>query len=249
MTNVLVTFIIFVLFPGLILGFILVSRYLRYKETQTMIEHGITPPPQQPIIAMPPPQQQAPPMQQTPPMQQAPYVAPMPPPMSGMPARPAMQPPPPQMRPPMPPPPPPMPPRPSRAQLTWGFVLTGVGLGLTFALWPIGLIANSAAGESGVHFPLGLGPWMLAGFIPLFVGLALILAHVISQPEQQVQSAQHLAPPRFVNGGYGAPAVAPPPPSVATMPPAVTAIPDAPPPELPLFDDLPPASDETHPPG
>lgn len=240
MTSVLVFFIIFVLFPGIILGFILTSRYLRYKETQTMIEHGITPPPPQPIIAMPPPQQAQP-------VQQMPYVAPMPPAMSGMPA---MQPLPPQMRPPMPPPAPPMPPRQNRSQLTWGLVLTGVGIGLTLALWPIGWIANSAAGESGVHFPLGLGPWMLAGFIPLFVGLALILAHIISQPERNVQqTAHHVPPPPFVNSSYGAPSVAPPPPPAAAMPPAVTAIPDAPPPDLPLFEDISPAPDETRPPG
>jgi hypothetical protein len=228
MTSVLVFFIIFVLFPAIILGFILTSRYLRYKETQTMIEHGITPPPPQPIIAMPPPQ--------APPVQQMPYAAPMPPMRAGgMPA---------PMRP-MPPQAPPMAPRPSRSQLTWGLVLTGVGIGLTLALWPIGWIANSAAGESGVHFPLGLGPWMLAGFIPLFVGLALILAHIISQPERNVQSAHHMAPPPFVNSGYGAPPVAPPPPPAAAMPPAVTAIPDAPPPDLPLFEDIPPVPDET----
>jgi hypothetical protein len=184
MTGVLVTFIIFVLFPGIILGFILISRYLRYKETQTMIEHGIMPPPPQPVMPIMPPAM--PP--QPPPMVPPPYAAPMPPPMAAMPVM-----------------PPPMPQRPSRAQLTWGFVLTGVGLGLTLALWPIGWIANSASGESGVHFPLGLGPWMLAGFIPLFVGLALILVHVISQPERGVQRAHPGLPPS-VQGAQRGPA-------------------------------------------
>jgi hypothetical protein len=177
MSGVLITFIIFVLFPGIILGFILLSRYLRYKETQTMIEHGITPPPPKPVMpAMPTLPPQAPPM---PP----PYAAPMPPA--------AMRP--------MPPPPvmPPAPQRPGRAQLTWGLVLSGVGIALTLALWPIGFIANSASGESGVHFPLGLGPWMLGGFIPLFVGIALILAHVIAQPER---GTHQTSPQTFANG-------------------------------------------------
>lgn len=146
MSDVLIFFIVFVLFPGLILGFILLSRYLKYRETLAMIEHGITPP--QP------------------------------------------QPPPPPMMPPMPM----MPPQPpivvnrsqggaGRGTLIWGLVLSGVGLALTLALWPIGFIANSASGNS-VNFPLGLGPWMLAGFTPLFVGLALILAFVIMRPER-----------------------------------------------------------------
>ncbi|MCA1724120.1 MAG: hypothetical protein LC748_07725, partial [Thermomicrobia bacterium] len=51
MTGVLTAFIIFVLFPGIILGFILLSRYLKYRETLTMIQHGITPP--QPMMPAP----------------------------------------------------------------------------------------------------------------------------------------------------------------------------------------------------
>ncbi len=188
MSGVLVAFIIFVLFPGIILGFILLSRYLRFKETQTLIEHGITPP-QQPVMPMMPP----PMPPQVPPMA-PPYAAPMPPPGSAPPAMGPMPPSMPVMQ-------PPVPPRPSRAQLTWGLVLTGIGVALTFALWPIGWIANSASGESGVHFPLGLGPWMLAGFIPLFVGLALILAHVIAQPERSVQRVHQATPPLYPNGG------------------------------------------------
>lgn len=141
MQGVLIFFIIFVLFPGVILGFILLSRYLKYRETLTMIQHGITPPPpMMPPMKMPPP---------------------MPPPVvvpqgnSGT----------------------------GRGTLIWGLVLAGIGMALTLALWPIGFIANSASGNS-VNFPLGLGPWMLAGFVPLFVGLALILGYVITRPER-----------------------------------------------------------------
>lgn len=133
MASALTALIVFGIFPGLIFGFVLLSRYLKYRETKMLLEHGITPP--QPSYPPPPT-----------PMSQV------------MPSRPA--------------------PHRSRAQLTWGLVLSGVGLALTLGLWPIGLIANGAMGEGGPRFPLGIGPWMLGGFIPLFVGLALILGHV-----------------------------------------------------------------------
>ncbi len=143
MTGVLVAFIIFVLFPGVILGFILLSRYLKYRETLTMIQHGITPP-----LPPPPPMRPAPPM-----MPRPPVVVPQRNEGAG------------------------------RGTLIWGLVLSAIGLALTLALWPIGFIANSASGNS-VNFPLGLGPWMLAGFVPLFVGLALILGYVVTRPER-----------------------------------------------------------------
>lgn len=151
MGGVLTAFIIFVLCPSVILGYNLLSRYLKYRETLMMLEHGITPP-----------QPQLPPMQM---LQGAPMY-----PMPQMPA----------------PPPPPVvvynnQNGAGRGMMVWGLVLAGIGLGLTFALWPIGFIANSASGGS-VNFPLGLGPWMLAGFVPLFVGLALILGYVMMRP-------------------------------------------------------------------
>jgi hypothetical protein len=163
MNDVLGLFIVFVLFPGVILGFILLSRYLKYRETLTMIEHGITPPPPPAPPVMVPPQQ----------MYGMPPMRPMPP----MPPRPVQQ----QGG-------------PGRGTLIWGLVLSGIGLALTLALWPIGFIANSASGNT-VTFPLGLGPWMLAGFVPLFVGLALILGFVIMRPERgsapSLPPAQH----------------------------------------------------------
>lgn len=55
----------------------------------------------------------------------------------------------------------------------WGLGVAGFGLGLSLTLWPIGYIAGI---ERTFHAPLHLGPWMAAGFIPLFIGLALILA-------------------------------------------------------------------------
>ncbi len=138
MQGALIILILFVFFPGIILGFILLSRYLKYRETLTMIQHGITPP--QPMMAPPP-------------MPRPPVAV-----QQGNGGG-------------------------GRATLIWGLVLTGIGIALTLALWPIGFIANSASGNS-INFPLGLGPWMLAGFVPLFVGLALILGYVITRPER-----------------------------------------------------------------
>jgi hypothetical protein len=166
MTGVLTAFIIFVLFPGIILGFILLSRYLKYRETLTMIEHGITPPP--------PPPPMMPSMPTMPMMPQRPPVVVVNRGQGGA----------------------------GRGTLIWGLVLSGVGLALTLALWPIGFIANSASGNS-VNFPLGLGPWMLAGFIPLFVGLALTLAYVIMRPERE-SGPNPPAPFPTGEGGAGA---------------------------------------------
>ncbi len=163
MDGVLTAFIIFVLFPGVILGFILLSRYMKYRETLTMIQHGITPP--QP---MPPRMMPVPPMMPRPPVVVSQGNG------GG-----------------------------SRAMLIWGLVLVGIGIALTLALWPIGFIANSASGNS-VTFPLGLGPWMLAGFVPLFVGLALILGYVITRPERSPNP-----PASFPTGKGGAAGVYP----------------------------------------
>lgn len=162
MTGVLTAFIIFVLFPGIILGFILLSRYLKYRETLTMIQHGITPPPP-PMMKPPPPMMPRPPVM----VQQVNGGA-------------------------------------GRGTLIWGLVLSAIGLALTLALWPIGFIANSASGNS-VTFPLGLGPWMLAGFVPLFVGVALILGYVVTRPERSPNpppSPQGI--PGFPGGTYPA---------------------------------------------
>ncbi len=158
MAGVLTAFIIFVLFPGIIFGFILLSRYLKYRETLTMIQHGITPP--QPI---PPRMMSPPPMMPRPPV--------------GVPQGNGGA---------------------GRGTLIWGLVLTGIGIALTLALWPIGFIANSASGNS-INFPLGLGPWMLAGFVPLFVGLALTLSYVITRPERSPNP-----PAPFLTGEGGA---------------------------------------------
>lgn len=70
-------------------------------------------------------------------------------------------------------------PRPERNRdgkdaLRWGIVITAVGTALCLGLYPLG--ANF-----GDIYPYGLGPWMLLGFVPLFVGLALILIYVLTR--------------------------------------------------------------------
>ena len=60
--------------------------------------------------------------------------------------------------------------------LRWGIVLSSLGLALSFGLYFIGF--NSPA-----NYPLHLGPWMLGGFVPLFLGLGLVLLHFLTEKE------------------------------------------------------------------
>jgi len=60
--------------------------------------------------------------------------------------------------------------------LRWGILITALGLALSIGLYPIGF-------SSGEAYPLGLGPWMLGGFVPLFLGLGLILLHFLSHKD------------------------------------------------------------------
>ena len=60
--------------------------------------------------------------------------------------------------------------------LRWGILITGLGLALSLGLYPIGF-------SVGDNYPLHLGPWMLGGFVPLFLGLGLILLHFLTSKE------------------------------------------------------------------
>jgi hypothetical protein len=60
--------------------------------------------------------------------------------------------------------------------LRWGILITGLGLALSLGLYPLGFSA-------GYEYPLRLGPWMLGGLVPLFLGLALILSHFLTQKD------------------------------------------------------------------
>lgn len=62
----------------------------------------------------------------------------------------------------------------SKGLLRWGVVITALGVALTLGLYPIGFFA-------GEIYPLHLGPWMLGGFVPLFLGLGLVLLHYLTE--------------------------------------------------------------------
>jgi hypothetical protein len=60
--------------------------------------------------------------------------------------------------------------------LRWGILITALGLALSVGLYLVGF-------SSGQTYPLGLGPWMLGGFVPLFLGLGLILLYFLSHKD------------------------------------------------------------------
>lgn len=64
--------------------------------------------------------------------------------------------------------------KPGGGLLRWGILITALGLALSVGLYPIGFVG-------GYDYPLGLGPWMLGGFVPLFLGLGLVLLHVLTR--------------------------------------------------------------------
>jgi hypothetical protein len=71
--------------------------------------------------------------------------------------------------------------------LRWGIVITAIGLALCIGLYPIGFVAGS-------RFILGFGPWMLAGLLPTFFGLGLVLIYALTR-EKDEDSAQRPLPP------------------------------------------------------
>lgn len=64
----------------------------------------------------------------------------------------------------------------SKPLLRWGMVITVLGLILTLGLYAVGFLSTDS-------YPLHLGPWMLGGLIPLFLGLGLLLLHYLTEKE------------------------------------------------------------------
>jgi hypothetical protein len=64
----------------------------------------------------------------------------------------------------------------SKGFLRWGIVVTALGLALSLGFYIIGF--NSAE-----NYPFHLGPWMLGGFVPLFLGLSLLLIHLFTKKD------------------------------------------------------------------
>jgi phosphoglycerol transferase MdoB-like AlkP superfamily enzyme len=58
--------------------------------------------------------------------------------------------------------------------LRWGIIITALGFALTIGLYLIGF-------TSADTYPFHLGPWMLGGFVPLFLGLGLVLLHYLTE--------------------------------------------------------------------
>ena len=75
-----------------------------------------------------------------------------------------------------------------KGALRWGIVFAGLGLALFLGLWPLGFVVGGREG-----FPLGFGPWMLAGLLPLFFGLSLILIYVATADRKK--AGETAAPP------------------------------------------------------
>lgn len=64
----------------------------------------------------------------------------------------------------------------TKGLLRWGIAVTSVGFALSLGLYFIGF-------DSADRYPLHLGPWMLGGFVPLFLGIGLILIHYLTEKE------------------------------------------------------------------
>jgi hypothetical protein len=64
-----------------------------------------------------------------------------------------------------------------RGLLGWGIALAALGLALMIGLYPTGFVAET-------QYPLYLGPWMLGGLIPLFIGLALLLTYFLTREKE-----------------------------------------------------------------
>ena len=60
--------------------------------------------------------------------------------------------------------------------LRWGIVLTSIGLAFTIGLYFAGFATFN-------NYPLHLGPWLLGGLVPLFLGLGLVLLHYLTEKE------------------------------------------------------------------
>jgi hypothetical protein len=61
-----------------------------------------------------------------------------------------------------------------KGALIWGILITAIGLATTIGMWPLGFMLR-------MDLPFGFGPWMLAGLLPMFFGLGLVLVYVLTR--------------------------------------------------------------------
>lgn len=71
----------------------------------------------------------------------------------------------------------------SRKLRVWGLGLAALGLALVIGMYPFGFVTQEP-------WPLHFGPWMVVGLVPLFVGLALLIADYASQRNRAPQEAE-----------------------------------------------------------
>ncbi|MBK7780942.1 MAG: hypothetical protein IPJ58_09285 [Ardenticatenia bacterium] len=93
------------------------------------------------------------------------------------------------------------------SSLRWGIILTALGIALSCGLYPIGWMVNLGT-------PLGFGPWMLFGFIPVAVGLGLVLIHRLTGKTLE----NEMAADADVGSAPGGSAPMPPPTGAALVP-------------------------------
>jgi MFS family permease len=59
-----------------------------------------------------------------------------------------------------------------KGNLKTGIILSSIGLALILGMLPFGVHSS---------YPGGFGPWMILGLLPLFIGLGLVLIHVVTR--------------------------------------------------------------------
>lgn len=74
-----------------------------------------------------------------------------------------------------------------KSALIWGILITAIGLATTIGMWPLGFMFR-------IDLPFGFGPWMLAGLLPMFFGLGLILVYVLTREEKKDEPASKEEP-------------------------------------------------------
>jgi len=68
-----------------------------------------------------------------------------------------------------------------RDSLKWGIVFIFVGMGLCVGLYPVGFIVD-------LDTPFYLGPWLLAGLLPMSFGMGLVTVYWATQRGQDKEA-------------------------------------------------------------
>lgn len=84
-----------------------------------------------------------------------------------------------------------LPVRPPSAALRGGLITAMVGLAVTIGLYTLGYLLPPSLSATPGH----IGPWLLPGLIPLFVGLALVASHYLASPQPSSTSSPAASDP------------------------------------------------------